>query len=97
MRDAGVAAVNFTDTAAVGITAIVANFTAVGAAAPSYLTVWPDGTPQPLASDLNFTTGQTIPNLVVTKLGPTGFDVYNAAGYADLVIDLDGYYGPIGH
>jgi hypothetical protein len=97
MRDAGVAAVNFTDTAAVGITAIVANFTAVGAAAPSYLTVWPDGTPQPLASDLNYTTGQTIPNLVVTKLGPTGFDVYNAAGYADLVVDLNGYYGPTGH
>jgi hypothetical protein len=97
MRDAGVAGVNFTDTAAVGITAIVANFTAVGAAAPSYLTVWPDGTPQPLASDLNYTTGQTIANLVVTKLGPTGFNVYNAGGTADLVIDLNGYYGPTGH
>ncbi len=97
VQDAGVAAVHFADTAAIGVTAIVANFTAVGAGAPSYLTVWPDGTPQPLASDLNDTTGQTIANLVITKLGLTGFDVYNAAGSADLVIDLNGYYGPIGH
>jgi uncharacterized protein YvpB len=97
IRDAGVAAVQFADSAAIGVTAIVANFTSVGAAAPSYLTVWPHGTPQPLASDLNFTTGQTIPNLVVAKLGPSGFDVYNAAGYAGLVIDLNGYYGPVGH
>ena len=97
IRDAGLATVQFADTTALGITAIVANVTSVGAAAPSYLTVWPDGTPQPLASDLNFTTGQTIPNLVITKLGPAGFDVYNAAGYADLVIDLNGYYGPVGH
>ena len=97
LRDAGVAAVQFADTAAIGVTAIVANFTEVGAAAPSYLTVWPDGAPQPLASDLNYTTGQTIPNLVIARLGPGGFDLYNAAGYADVVIDLNGYYGPIGH
>jgi uncharacterized protein YvpB len=97
IRDAGVATVQFADSAALGITAIVANFTSVGAAAPSYLTVWPDGTSQPLASDLNYATGQTIPNLVITKLGPNGFNVYNAAGYADLVIDLNGYYGPLGH
>jgi uncharacterized protein YvpB len=96
LRDAGVATVQFADTAAIGVTAIVANFTSVGAAAPSYLTVWPDGTSQPLASDLNYTIGQTIANLTVTKLGPNGFDVYNAAGYADLVIDLNGYYGPVG-
>ena len=96
IRDAGVATVRFADSAAIGVTAIVANVTAVAAAAPSYLTVWPDGTSQPLASDLNFITGQTIANLVITKLGPNGFDVYNAAGYADLVIDLNGYYGPVG-
>jgi hypothetical protein len=97
IQDAGVAAVHFADTAGIGVTAIVANFTAVGASEPSYLTVWPDGSPQPLASDLNYTAGQTIPNLVVTKLGPSGFDVYNAAGNLNLVIDLNGYYGPVGN
>jgi Peptidase_C39 like family len=96
IADAGVATVQFTDTAAIGVTAIVANCTAVAAAAPTYLTLWPDGTSQPLASDLNVSTGQTIPNLVVAKLGPNGFDVYNAGGSVDLVIDLNGYYGPVG-
>jgi hypothetical protein len=97
VRDAGVAAVQFADSAGIGVTAIVANFTAVGPSEPSHLTVWPGGSPQPVASDLNYTPGQTVANLVVNKLGPTGFDVYNLAGSIDLVIDLYGYYGPLGH
>jgi len=79
----------------VGVSAVVVNVTVTNPTAPSYLTLWPDGTQRPLASDLNFMPGQTVPNLVVLKLGPSSpsFDIYNAAGSTDVVIDLVGFYG----
>ena len=52
--------------------AVVANVTATDTTAPSYLTAWPDQAPQPLASDLNWTAGQTVPNLMVVELGANG-------------------------
>lgn len=53
---------------------------------------------QPVASDLNAGRGETVGNQVIAKLGSSGsFDIYNALGSCDLVIDLSGYYGPIGH
>ena len=36
--------------------------------APSFLTAWPTGETRPLASNLNYTPGETIPNLVVAKV-----------------------------
>ena len=76
-----------------GATAAVLNVTATNPTAPSYLTVWPDGTSRPLASDLNFVSGQTIPNLVIVKLGSNGkVDIFNAAGSTDVVVDVVGWY-----
>lgn len=79
------------------ITAVVFNVTATDGTAPSYLTLWPDSGPQsapPTASDLNFVAHQTVPNLVVVQLGNNAtFDVYNAAGDTDVVLDLVGVYG----
>jgi hypothetical protein len=73
--------------------AVVANVTVTGTTAGSYLTAWPDGSPQPLASDLNWTAGITVPNLGVVKLGPNGkLDLYNAAGSTDVILDVVGYY-----
>ena len=75
-------------------TAVVLNVTVQGATAPSYLTVWPDGTSLPLASDLNFTTRQTVPNLVVVKLSATGqIEIRNAFGSTNVIVDVDGWYG----
>jgi autotransporter family porin len=72
---------------------VVANVTVTNTSAASYLTVWPAGAAQPLASDLNWTASVTVPNLVVVALGPSGsVDVYNFAGSTDLVIDVVGYY-----
>jgi alpha-tubulin suppressor-like RCC1 family protein len=51
---------------------IVLNVTVTGATGPGYLTVWPCGTAQPNASSLNYLTGDTIANLVVTKPGIDG-------------------------
>jgi len=77
-----------------GAQGVVLNVTVTDTTAASFLTVWPDGTGQPLASDLNWVTGQTVPNLVVVKLGSTGkVDVFNHAGSTDVVIDVVGWYG----
>ena len=78
-----------------GATAVVANITVTNPTTPSYLTAWPAGTPRPLASNLNFTAGQTVPNLVTVPLSATGaLDLYNRAGTTDVIVDVTGYYGP---
>jgi hypothetical protein len=75
-------------------TAVVLNVTVTNPTAASFLTVWPDGSLQPLASDLNYITGLTVPNLVIVKLGSNGaVDLYNAFGSVDVVIDVVGWYG----
>ena len=76
-----------------GVTAVVANVTATNTTAASFLTVWPDPTTQPNASDLNWVAGETVPNLVVVELGSDGaVDVYNYAGSTDVIVDVEGYY-----
>ena len=80
---------------ALEVSAVVINVTVTDTTAPSYLTLWPDGSGQPTASDLNWVGGQTVPNLVVVKLGTmnAAFDIYNAAGSTDVVVDLVGICG----
>jgi hypothetical protein len=76
------------------VQAIVVNVTAVNPTAAGYLTVWPDGEPQPTASDVNFIRGLVVPNLVVVKVGTNaGIAIFNAAGSTDVIVDLVGYYG----
>jgi hypothetical protein len=78
-------------------TAVVANITVTNTNAPSFLTAWPDTATQPLASDQNWTSGMTVPNLAVVQVGPTGkIDLYNAGGCTDVVVDVVGWFsGPI--
>src|SRR5439155_13401 len=77
-----------------GVSAVILNVTVTGPTAPSYVTVYPADAQRPTASNLNFTPGQTVPNLVVLKLGPNAtFNIYNAAGQTDIVMDVVGYYG----
>jgi hypothetical protein len=72
----------------------VLNVTVTNPSAASYLTAWPAGAVQPLASDLNYVAGQTVPNLVVVKLGANGaIDLFNATGSTDVVVDVVGWYG----
>jgi hypothetical protein len=76
--------------------AVVANVTVTHPTATGYITVWPDGSSRPLASDLNWVAGKTVPNLVVVALGSSGMaDLYNAVGCTDVIVDVVGYYtGP---
>ena len=78
-----------------GVDAVVLNVTVTNATAPAYLTVYPyedtDNTP-PLASNLNFVRGQTVPNLVVARVGDAGsVSIYTNAGSADVIFDVTGW------
>ncbi len=78
-----------------GAAAVVANVTATGATAPSYLTVWPVGASRPLASDLNFVAGESVPNLCVAKLSSAGgLNIYNASGSVNALVDVAGWFTP---
>jgi hypothetical protein len=73
--------------------AVVLNITVTNTSAASYLTAWPDQNPRPLASDLNWTWGLTAPSLAVVELSSGGkLDLYNAAGSADVVVDVAGWF-----
>ena len=75
-----------------GAEAVVMNVTVTDTTAGGYLTVWPAGQPRPLASNLNWTAGQTVPNLVEVGLGSGGeIDFYNSAGSTNLIVDVEGY------
>ena len=72
--------------------AVVLNVTVTNTSTPSYLTVWPTGSPQPVTSDLNWPQGDTVPNLVQVALGTSGqVSIYNAQGSADVVADVVAY------
>ena len=80
-----------------GVTAVAMNVTVTQPTSPGYLTVWPGDTPPPLASNLNFGPGQTVANLVVTKVAADGFvGFFNSQGVTDLVVDIVGWYGTDG-
>ncbi len=76
-----------------GATAVVLNLTSVDATQASFITAWPDGTAQPLASSLNPEAGPVSSNLVVVPLGADGaVNLVNALGRLDLVADLAGWF-----
>jgi streptogramin lyase len=64
--------------------------------AAGYITVFPDGSPQPTTSNLNFTTGQTVADAVEAQVGSDGeVDFYNGSGSTvQLVADASGWYSP---
>lgn len=79
---------------ATGGTAVALNVTATNVSgAESFLTVWPSGTSRPVASNLNFIQGQTVPNLVIARVGAEGkISIYNNVGNVDVVADTQGYF-----
>ena len=62
--------------------------------ADSFLTAWPTGQALPLVSNLNYMPSQTVPNLVVVKVGAGGqVDLYNNVGATHVVADVAGWFG----
>ena len=67
------------------------NVTTVDAGAPGFVTVYPCDAPRPLASSLNYTTGTTIPNELISKLSTTGTICIYTHAATDLIIDTTGW------
>jgi hypothetical protein len=73
-------------------TAVVLNITGVAPGADGFVTVWPCGTPRPLAANLNLSSGSITPNLVIVSLRASGtVCIYTQSG-ADFVADMFGYF-----
>ena len=69
------------------------NVTVTQPTAPSLLTVWPTRETRPTASNLNYVANQTVPNLVVVKVGTGGkVDLFNDAGGTHVVSDVVGWF-----
>ena len=78
-----------------GADAVVLNVTVTGTTGAGYLTIWPAGQAQPVASSLNWAPGQTIPNAVTVKVGAGGkISVFNAVGSANVIVDVVGSFAP---
>jgi hypothetical protein len=76
--------------------AIVGNATVVGPSGNGFITLWPNGQPRPPVSNLNYTTGQVVPNAFTVGLGSDGqFRVYSLAS-THFIVDVTGYYAPPG-
>lgn len=74
-----------------GAAAVYVSVTAVDAAGVGYLTVWPSGGTQPVASTLNVTAGATVANGTLVGLGSGGaISLFSSVG-AHLLVDVQGY------
>lgn len=77
--------------------AVALNITAVDGVAPGFLTVFPDGGPQPGTSSVNFPFAAASPNNVVTKIGTGGRIRIFANQTVNVVVDVFGWFGPGGN
>jgi hypothetical protein len=68
------------------------NITAVGASADGFATVFPCGSPQPNASNLNYRAGRTQANAVITKLGTGGEVCVYVSSATQLIVDVNGSF-----
>jgi hypothetical protein len=85
--------------AAADMTAVVMNVTVTQPARNGWLAAFPAGsaTSAPAVSNLNFTAGQTVANLVTAQVSGGKVSFYNGSGgTVQVIADLAGFYGPGG-
>ncbi len=72
---------------------VVMNVTVTEPSESGFVTVWPTGAAMPTASNLNFVPGQSVPNLVIAKLGTGGkVSLFNSTGSTHLIADVLGFF-----
>ena len=88
LRVAGVAGVP-----ASGVTGVAMNVTVTQPTSFGVLNVYPDSQAQPVASNLNWIPGQTVPNMVIVQVVDGSVDFFNnSSGTIHVVADLNGYF-----
>ncbi|MET3921943.1 hypothetical protein [Arthrobacter sp. UYEF20] len=78
------------------VASVVFNLTVTSPKAAGFATAYASGSKRPNASNLNFSAGQTVPNLVTVPVGADGkVTLFNrSAGSSHLIADVTGYYAP---
>ncbi|PBC78644.1 parallel beta helix pectate lyase-like protein [Streptomyces sp. TLI_235] len=78
-----------------GVVAAVLNLTVTNTAKPGFITAFGEGDGRPSTSNVNFSAGQTVPNLAIVPVGANGWvDLYNGSpGTVNLIADITGYFG----
>ena len=74
--------------------AVIVNVAVVSPTVGGHLTLYPDGSSKPVASSINFATGQTIANLAVVPVGTGGRIRIAAQGTTHVVVDVVGAFRP---
>jgi hypothetical protein len=75
-----------------GVAAVVLNVTVVDPSAAGYLTAYPEGQRAPVASNVNFTAGEVVPNRVIVPVSATGQISLTANVATNVVVDVSGWY-----
>ena len=79
-----------------GVSAVVLNVTVTQPTCAAFLTVFPAGQPVPGSSNLNYTSGQTVANLVVVGVSSGGQVSFNVpsgcAGTIQVIADVQGWF-----
>lgn len=57
-----------------------------------YVTAYPCGGAPPLASNLNFLSGETVANAAIVPVSPSGTICFFVYGQADVIIDINGWF-----
>jgi len=73
--------------------AYVLNATVIPPGILGFLTLWPDGTPQPLVSTLNANDGAVTSNLAIVPTNNGSIDAF-VSNPTHLVLDIFGYFAP---
>lgn len=78
--------------------AVIANLTAIAPTAATFLTMYPANVGLPVASDINLSAGEVLPNLTVVQLDPVSgagqgdVNLFNAAGSVNAIVDIEGWF-----
>jgi hypothetical protein len=70
------------------------NVTVVPQSALGYLTIWPTGEIQPLASTLNSLDGRVKANAAIVPAGSAGAISVFSSGTTQVILDINGYFSP---
>ncbi|WP_030769941.1 PKD domain-containing protein [Streptomyces sp. NRRL F-2664] len=78
-----------------GATAVALNVTVTETVDSGHVTVWPGaGHDRPNTSNLNYTAGRSVPNMVIVPVGEDGYvELFNGGRQpVDLIADVTGYF-----
>jgi hypothetical protein len=73
-------------------TAAALNVTIVNPEGSGFATVWPCSAARPLASNLNFVSGQVVANNVIAPIGDQGNVCFYSSTPSHIIVDIAGYF-----